>query len=87
MLRMNLLIEKTVANNQSDIFLRITHNVCKIKLALRYFSYIYISYQLYKTWSCVTFYHSLNRFPHVNDNCISTCNCKITVFHFGLNLS
>ena len=28
-----------------------------------YFPYNYISYQIYKTWSCVTFYYSLNRFP------------------------
>ena len=31
------------------------HNICKIKLTL--------SYQMHITWSCVTFYHSLNRFP------------------------
>ena len=67
---MNLLIEKTAANKHPDIFLRIIHNICKIKLTFRYFSYIYISYQMYETWSCVTFYHSLNRFPQPNDNCI-----------------
>ena len=39
MLWMNLLIEKTAANKHSDIFLRILHNICKIKLILRYFSY------------------------------------------------
>ena len=55
MLRMNLLIEKTVANKQSDVFLRITHNICRIMLTLRYISYIYISYQMCKTWSCVPF--------------------------------
>ena len=26
----------------------------------------------YKIWSCVTFYHLLNRFLQPNDNCIST---------------
>ena len=55
MLRMNLLIEKTVANKQSDVFLRITLNICRIMLTLRYISYIYISYQMCKTWSCVPF--------------------------------
>ena len=63
---------KTAPNKQSDIFLRITHNICKIMSARRYFSYIYIYYQIYETWSCVTFYHSLNRFPKANDNCVST---------------
>ena len=42
MLQMNLLIGKTVANKNSDIFLRIIHNICKIKLAPSYFSYIHI---------------------------------------------
>ena len=95
MLRMNLLIEKTVANINSDVFLRIIHNICKIKWTLRYFPYIYICYQIYKTWSCVTFYHSLNRFPQANCNFISTSwkwfNIEVytrsTWFHFGLNLS
>ena len=59
MSRMDLLIEKTVANKQSDLFLRIPHNICKITLILRCISYIYISYQMCKTWSCVTFNHSL----------------------------
>ena len=69
----NLLIEKTTANRHSDIFLRILHDICKIKLTFRYLSYIYISYQMYKSWSCVTFYHSWwNRFPQANDNRIST---------------
>ena len=63
---------KTAPNKQSDIFLKITHNICKIMSALRYFSYIYIYYQIYETWSCVTYYHSLNRFPKANDNCVST---------------
>ena len=72
MLQMNLLTEKTAANKQSDIFLRITHNICKITLTLRCLSYICICYQMYKTWSSVTCYHSLNRFPQPNDNCIST---------------
>ena len=36
----------------SDNFLRIIHNICKIQLALKCFSYIYISYQMYKNWSC-----------------------------------
>ena len=48
MLRMSLLIEKTVTKRYPDIFLRIIHNICKIKLTLRYFSYIYISYKMYK---------------------------------------
>ena len=54
------LIEKTAANKHSDIFLRIIHNKCKIKLKLIYFSYI------------LPFYHSLNRFPQANDNRIYT---------------
>ena len=95
MLRMDLLIEKLVANKQSDLFLRIPHNICKITLILRYISYIYISYQMYKTWSCVTYCHSLNRFPQANDNCISTywkwfgieVYTRSTWFHFELNLS
>ena len=40
-------------------FLRIIHSICRIKLKLRYFSCIYISYQMYITWSCVAFYHLL----------------------------
>ena len=50
---------------------------------------------MYKTWSCVTYYHSLNRFPQANDNCISTywkwfgieVYTRSTWFHFELNLS
>ena len=38
------------ANKHSDIILRIIHNIRKIKLTLRYYSYIYIPYQVYKTW-------------------------------------
>ena len=72
MLGINLLIEKKAANKHSDIYLGIIHWNCKIKLILRYFSYIYISYQMYKTWICVTFYYSLNRFPPANENRIST---------------
>ena len=53
-------IEKTAANKHSDIFLRIIHNICKIKLKLIYFSYI------------LPFYHSLNRFSQANDNRIYT---------------
>ena len=30
------------------------------------------SYQMYKTLSYVMFYHSLNRFPQANYDCIST---------------
>ena len=66
--KFSLLIEKTAAKRHSDIFLRIIHNICKIKLTRRYFSNIYISYQMYKSWSCVTFYHSWNKFPQPNDN-------------------
>ena len=47
MLQMNLLIK--AANKHSDIFLRIIHNICKVTLALTYFSSIYISYKIYKT--------------------------------------
>ena len=72
MLRMNLLIGKTTTNKHSDIFLRIIHTIYKIKLKLRYFSYIYISYQMYITWSCVAFYHLLNTFPQANDSRINT---------------
>ena len=43
-LRMNFLIEETAENKHSGIFLRIIHNISKIKLIFsRYFSYIYIS--------------------------------------------
>ena len=55
---MNLLIKKIAANKHSGIVLRIICNICKIKLKLSYFSYIYISYHMYITWNCVTFYHS-----------------------------
>ena len=65
---MNLLIKKIAAKEQPDIFCRIIHNICKITVTVRYFSSIYISYQMYKTWSCVTFYHS---FPQANDNRIT----------------
>ena len=68
----NLLKEKTTANKHSDIFLRIIHNICEIKLKLRHFSYIYIAYQIYMTWSCVTFCQSFSKFPQANDNRIST---------------
>ena len=34
-LRINLLIEKTAASKHSNIFLRIIHNICKIKFSLR----------------------------------------------------
>ena len=54
------------ATKQSDIFVRITHNVCKITITLRYFPYIYISYQMCKMCSCVTWHHLLNRFPQAN---------------------
>ena len=70
MFRMNLLIGQTVANKNSDIFLRVIHNISKIKLTPSYFSYIY--YIPYQMWSYATFYHLLNRFPQPNDNCIST---------------
>ena len=65
---MNLLIKKIAAKEQPDIFRRIIHNICKITVTVRYFSSIYISYQMYKTWSCVTFHHS---FPQANDNRIT----------------
>ena len=78
MLRINLLIEKTVAIKHSDIFLRIMYNICKIKLTRKYFSYIYISYQMYKTGSCVTFHHPLNRIPLGDDNCISTSQKEVS---------
>ena len=65
--KITLLIEKTAANKHSGIFLRIIHNICKVKLTLWCFSYIYISYQMYKTRSL-----SLNRLSQGNDNRIST---------------
>ena len=34
---MNLLVEKTATNRHSDIFLRILHNICQIKLTLKNF--------------------------------------------------
>ena len=45
---------------------------------------------MYELWSCVTFYHLLNRFPQLNGNCISTSqkwfNVEVyrryTWFHF-----
>ena len=42
MLRMSLLIGETLANKNSDISLRIIHNICKINLTSSYFLYIYI---------------------------------------------
>ena len=45
---LNSLTEKKAANKNSDIFLRIIHNICKITLILKYFLSIYISYQMYK---------------------------------------
>ena len=78
MLRINLLIGKTAAEKNSDIFLRIIHKTCQIKLTLlllstfHIFIFAYISYQMYEIWSCVTFCHLLNRFLQPNDNCIST---------------
>ena len=95
MLQINLLTEKSAANKYSDIFLRIDHNICKIKVTLSYFSYINISYQMYKTWSCWTFHHSLNRFPQGNDDRVSTSwkwfnmevYTRFTWFHFTLDLS
>ena len=39
-IRTNLLMEKTDANNYSDIYLRIIYHNCKIKLTLKYFSHI-----------------------------------------------
>ena len=36
-------------------------NIYKIKLTLRYFSCIYIFYQMYRTWSCGTFYYQGRR--------------------------
>ena len=41
---MNVLIEKTAANKHSNIFLRIIHDICKIKIKI---SDIYISYQMH----------------------------------------
>ena len=95
MLRINLLIEKTAANKDLNFWLKSIHNICKIKLTLRYFSYIYIPYQMYQTWSCVTFHHSLNRFPEANVSRISISwkwvNAEVYTrsiwFHFELNLS
>ena len=62
----NLLIKKRAANKHSDIFLRIIHNICKIKLTLDTFctSLIFIfPIQCIKCISCVPFYPSLNKFP------------------------
>ena len=89
-----MLTEKTTSNRHPDIFLGINHDICKIKLTLRYFSYIYISYQMYKTRSCWTFYHSLNRLPQGSDNRVSTSwkwfnmevYARFTWFHFKLDL-
>ena len=41
---MNLLIGKPVANKNSDIYLGIIHNICKINLTSSYFLYIYICF-------------------------------------------
>ena len=97
--------KSTVGNSQlhslmlmhvlNNIFLRFIHNIYKIVLTLRYFSYIYVSYQMYKTWSCWTFYHALNRFPQGNDNHVSTSRkwfnievyTRSTCFHFELDHS
>ena len=45
---LNSLTGKKAANKNSDIFLRIIHNICKITLILKYFLSIYISYQMCK---------------------------------------
>ena len=64
---------KDKRNKHSEIYLKIIYWNCKIKLILKYFIYLYfISYQMHKTWNCVTFYYSLNRFPPANENPIST---------------
>ena len=63
MLGINFLKEKAAANKHSDIYLRIIHWNCKIKLRLKYVPYIYFSYQKNKMCSCVTFCYSLKRFP------------------------
>ena len=49
--------------------------IYKIKLKLGFFHifiFVYISHQVHEMWSCLTFYHSLNRFPKSIDNRIST---------------
>ena len=92
-----MLIWNTAANKRLNIFLRITHDICKVKLSFRYFSYIYIfciSYQMYELWSCVTFYYLLNGLLQSDGHCISTSwkwfNIEVytryTWFHFELNL-
>ena len=49
----NQLVDKKDSRKKhSGIFLRIIHNICKITLKLSYFSYIYISYHMYKAWNC-----------------------------------
>ena len=88
-LKCNTDIEKTAANKHSGSFLRNIQNMWKVKLTG------YISYQMYITWSCVTFYHLLNRFPQANDSLISTFwrwfNIEVytrsTWLHFKLSLS
>ena len=63
--------------------------------ALRYFSYIYILYQMYVTWSCVTFYHYQIDFQKEMTTVLvlpeSILNMKVdsrsAQFHFELNLS
>ena len=50
MLWINLLIWKTAANKQSDIFLRIIHNICKTKLTLLGTFHSTFHRSLYKTY-------------------------------------
>ena len=94
-LRINLLTEKTAANKHSDIFSELFIIYIRWSKQLRYFSYNNISYQMYKTRSCWTFYHSLKRFLQGNDSRVSTSwkwfNIEVytrsTWFHFELDLS
>ena len=64
----NGFVDSKDSNKHSEIFVRIIHNMCKIQLTHRHFSYIYISYQMY---ICVKFYPSFYRFPQANSNRIS----------------
>ena len=60
----------------------------------RYFSYIYVSYQMYVTWSCVTFYHYKIDFQKQMTTVLvlpeNIFNIEVysrsTYFHFKLNL-
>ena len=87
---MNLLIEKTAANKNTQRFFWELF-IIYVRLSWHLVFFIKISYQMYITWSCVTSYHSFNR---ANGNCISASwkwfdievYTRSTWFRFEFNL-